>query len=100
MINAYRNKSFVSANVIDPIGNGFTEFFIDEIMDFYLTWLALWCPFLATIFMVSENLFFLCIDGDDWISSFLECSWTFREYEETAHYDLDAMTLPAFCDYP
>src|SRR5689334_20616742 len=74
MINANVYPADIPRDVIYPIGNGFlymlnTTFKVVHI-DFFR--MSIQRPFMSCIFIVANQLFLFCVDGDDGLSLFLK----------------------------
>src|SRR3989338_3235511 len=71
-VDAHGHESFVLRDVVDAVGNGFPQDFVDEIMGLHCPRLSFGHPLLSTILVISDEFLLLCINGNDRVSTLLK----------------------------
>lgn len=61
MVCASTHPSLVSADIVDPVGVGPSEFFVDEVVNFDLHGLAAGEPLLSGVLVRTHQLLLLCV---------------------------------------
>ena len=68
MVRANINPGLVVHEVINSIRGYFPEFFVFKIMALYLDRIAFGTISTPCVFVETDQLFFLCIYGNDWLT--------------------------------
>ena len=80
--NADSNPSFISADVVHPVGNCLPELLVGEVMHLHLNRLTLPLPLTACVLEVADELLLLGVDRDDRTTLLQEgCRGTVDEIE-------------------
>ena len=74
---ADRDPALVVGQVVDPIGDGSTQFLVDEVMGLGPSRLAGWVPFGSSIGEFAHDLLFLGIDADHRLARLYETAHLF-----------------------
>ena len=64
VVDANRDPAFVLQDVVDAVGDGFSQFFVHEVVDVHFHGTALAFHFPSAILEIPDQLFLLRIDGD------------------------------------
>ena len=82
LVDADTDEALVLRDVVDAVGDGLTEFLVDEVMALHVFGCAFGGPLLASILVVPDKFFLLRVDADDRVPAFLECRCCLVDVEE------------------
>src|ERR1700687_3989908 len=72
VVNTYTHPALVFREIVDTIGNGFAQVFIDKVMDQHFDWLAFRLPFGTSIAKFADHFLLFRVNRNRRLVSLLK----------------------------